>query len=205
MVRGLDADVDLTVHAGLIKSAGYDWVGRYYKFTHDSHGLTRAEASALSAAGLYLVAIYENGSPTQASYFSRLRGAADGLRAYHYAAQEIRQPAGYPIYFAVDYDAPEADVLGPIHEYFTQIHTAFEQAGLGHPVYPIGVYGSGAVCRYLLRETVVSYAWLAGSMGWRGSRQYRGWNLRQQAPPVTVAGVAVDRDESRGFGGGFRV
>ena len=61
------------------------------------------------------------------------------------------------------------------------------------------------VCRYLTREMAVSYSWLAGSRRWRGSQQYNGWNLRQSAPPLQVAGVWVDRDESRGFGGGFKV
>src|SRR6266566_1870295 len=168
MARGLDANEDLTAHAAAIRAAGYEFVGRYYKFTHGSHPLTQGEARALSAAGLWVLVVYESGLPTSAGYFSRLRGSGDGLRAYHYAQEAIQQPAGAPIYFAVDYDAAEEDIRGPIHEYFGQIHAAFDQAGLGHPLYPVGVYGSGAVCRYLTRETAVSYSWLAGSRRWRG-------------------------------------
>lgn len=205
MARGLDANEDLAAHAARIKAAGYQFVARYYKFTRGSHGLTRAEAAALAAAGLSVVAVFENGCPTEAAYFSLSAGFRDGEMAYRHARHVIEQPPGTPIYFTVDFDAAAPEVEGPIAAYFRGVLAAFHQEAGGEPAYPVGVYGSGAVCGWLLRHTPVSYAWLAAATGWRGSRGFTGWNLRQTAVEQHVAGLAVDLDESRGHGGGFRV
>lgn len=205
MARGLDANHDVSASAARLKAAGYDFVARYYKFTPGSHGLTRVEAAALSAAGLSVVAVFENGSPTEAAYFSLSAGFRDGEMAYRHARHVIEQPPGSPIYFAVDFDAAAPEVEGPVAGYFRGVLAAFHQEAKGEPAYAIGVYGSGAACGWLKRHTAVSYAWLAASAGWRGSRSFAGWNLRQTAVEQHVFGLLVDLDESRGHGGGFRV
>jgi hypothetical protein len=205
MAQGLDADVDCSAQAQCIKDAGFDFVARYYKFTSRSQPLTRSEVVALSQAGLDLVAVYESGLPTSASYFSHARGIQDGTRAYQYARDEIRQPAGSPIYFAVDYDASPGDFQGVITEYFKGIAQAFDTASGATPAYPIGVYGSGSTCAWMLTHTNVTYAWLAMARGWRGSRTFAGWNLRQRVATNLVCGISVDLDESNGHGGGFKI
>jgi Rv2525c-like, glycoside hydrolase-like domain len=205
MAKGIDANVDCSAQAHCIKAAGFDFVGRYYKFVTHSHPLTRSEALALSAAGLYVVAVYENGSPTQSGYFSHTRGLQDGKRAYEYARDTIRQPEGAAIYFAVDYDASAAEVKGVITAYFHGLTEAFAAAGGSNPAYPIGVYGSGSTCSWLLRHTTATYTWLAMSRGWSGSRNFEGWNLKQRVATAPVCGISVDLDESNGHGGGFKV
>ena len=75
MAKGLDANVDCAAHAPCLKEAGVDFVGRYYKFVAGAEPLTRTEALALSQAGLFIVAIYENGFPTRAGYFSMPRAS----------------------------------------------------------------------------------------------------------------------------------
>jgi glycoside hydrolase-like protein len=205
MVRGLDTNVDCTERAPCLKEAGFDFVGRYYKFVTGAQPLTRAEALALSRAGLFIVAVYENGSPTRPRYFSHARGLHDGKRAYDYARDEINQPEGAAIYFAVDYDASPADLEGAISEYFGGITEAFDAASGGQPAYPVGVYGSGCTCAWLLRHTSVTYAWLAMARGWCGSRTFTGWSLRQSRSSHTVCGISVDLDESNGHGGGFKI
>jgi len=129
----------------------------------------------------------------------------DGTRAYEYARDQVGQPEGAAIYFAVDYDASAADLEGVITDYFGGIAQAFETASGGQPAYPVGVYGSGCTCAWLLKHTSVSYAWLAMSRGWCGSRTFTGWNLQQSVSNGPVCGIAVDLDESNGHGGGFKV
>ena len=79
MPRGFDTIERCTTLVPQIKAKGYDFVARYY-----AHGgskrLTRAEAQALSAANLKIVAVWED-APTKLSYFSRARGVNDGTSA----------------------------------------------------------------------------------------------------------------------------
>jgi hypothetical protein len=200
--KGLDANQDLSAHAACLAKAGFGFACRYIKRLPSA--LTHAEAVALSAAGLSVVSVVEIGSPTSVAHFSQARGLEDGAFAYAYARDHLKQPTSAPIYFAADFDATPADIQGPINAYFMGVTAAFEKNGFGSPAYPIGVYGSGATCAWLLKNTAVTYAWLAMSRGWRGSKTFSGWNIRQLVGE-TVCGVSVDTDESRGHGGGFQV
>jgi hypothetical protein len=201
-MKGLDANTILTPHAKCIKYAGFGFCARYIKRT--ASALTHAEAQTLSAAGLYIVSVVEIGSPTQASYFSHARGMEDGTFSYSYMRDQLKQPVGSCCYFAVDFDASLADIKGPITDYFKGILQAFDGSSNGHPVYPIGVYGNGLCCGTLLKTTAVTYSWLSMSMGWRGSRSFKGWNLKQAAGG-TVCGVSVDYDQSNSHGGGWKL
>jgi Domain of unknown function (DUF1906) len=202
MKRGLDSDTPLGPHAACLAQAGYTFACRYIKRT--ASALTHAEAKALSAAGLYVVSIVEIGSPTSAGYFSYARGLEDADFAYAYARDHLIQPAGSVIYFAVDYDAALADLKGPIAAYFKGVLQAFDSASGGHPEYHIGVYGSGLTCSKVFMNTAVTHTWLSMSTGWRGSRTFLGWNLKQTVGG-TACGVSIDEDESRGAGGGWKV
>lgn len=161
----------------------------------------------MTDAGLSIVALWENGFPTTSDYFSYTRGVHDGVAAYHIALTEIRQPAGTPIYFTVDYDAAPADITGGISDYFHGVRDGFHTIGRGAPVYAIGVYGSGCVCAWLLDHAPsVTYAWLSLSAGWSGYDSFTRWNIKQSvAPDNTVRGLPADWDESLGHGGGFKV
>jgi Domain of unknown function (DUF1906) len=193
--RGLDSNTPLTGHAECIAKEGFSFCCRYYKTSPSC--LSKSEAIALSAAGLYIVTVLEleKGSPSSPAYFSPGRGLVDGRFALEKAIV-VGQPEGSPIYFAVDFDAADTD-LASITDYFGSVASA---AGHRHPV---GVYGSGLVCGRLLQTTPVSYAWLSMSMGWRGSGGFTGYNIRQTAGGK-VCGVSVDFDESAGHGGGWR-
>ncbi len=202
MSNGLDTMTNCTSKASSIKSAGYDFVCRYYNTNNTSKNLTLAEAKALSNAGLYIVPIWENGYPTSASYFSKSKGLSDGAAAYAYAKNIIGQPGLSVIYFAVDYDASTADISGVITDYFNGVCEAFKSAG-GN--YGIGVYGSGAVCEYICRTVVqVGYTWLAQSTGWAGYGKYKNWNIKQGVSCI-VAGVSCDSDISNDNAGGFKI
>lgn len=202
MARGLDANVPLTRVARALKLAGFSFVARYFKQSRNA--LSRPEAEALSRAGLSIVSVVERGFPISGGYFNRDRGIQDGLWAHNFAHQ-IGQPTRSAIYFAVDYDADSSDIQNRILDYFQGIQSAFaKSAKAGFPDYAIGAYGSGLTCATLLHKQAVSHTWLAQSMGWRGSRIFSEWNIKQ-GRGTTVLGVSIDTDVSRDNGGGWRL
>ncbi|HEV2334664.1 MAG TPA: DUF1906 domain-containing protein [Stellaceae bacterium] len=166
MAKGIDLPIDAGRFVDDIKSAGIDFVARYYR-SATSHfpSLSASEAKLLSSSGLKIVVVWE-GASNHVSYFSQTAGANDGTSAYH-QAKVIGQPADSAIYFAVDYDATAADVAGPIRDYFRGVAAGFAAAGGANPGYQIGVYGSGAVCRALIDAGLASLGWLAMATGWR--------------------------------------
>lgn len=208
MAAGLDTMSNTKSVAAQIKNAGYSFVCRYYNTNNAAKNLTLAEAQELSKAGLFIVSVWENGYPTSKSYFSYNQGVADAQAAINYARKTIGQPGGTPIYFAVDYDASDADVKGVIYDYFRGVNSAIINDGMN---YWAGVYGSGAVCDYIVNHgenqqlMFVTYAWLAQSTGWRGYNSFTNWNIKQGGA-ITVAGLSCDSNTSSSAGGGgFKV
>ncbi len=202
MSLGLDCFSNCTNMASTLKSKGYDFICRYYNVNNASKNLTQSEAKALSNAGLYIVAIWENGYPTSDSYFSKSQGKTDGAKAYSYAKNTIGQPSGTPIYFAVDYDASTSAIQGAIKNYFDGVSEAFEEAGSN---YVIGVYGSGAVCEYIFGHVAaVLYTWLANATGWSGYSDYTSWHIKQGSL-ITINNVQFDKDTGSGDAGGFKI
>lgn len=199
MNKGFDANRDLSPFATCLKATGYGFVGRYYNINNPGKNLTYAEANFLSALGIKIIAVWENGFPTSSAYFSYKKGFADGAAAYEYASSVIHQPALTPIYFAVDYDASISDTNKEIIAYFTGIGDAFNQISPGNSGYLIGVYGSGLVCKTLLAAQKVTYCWLAQSKGWSGYNTFKVYNIRQLAEKtecISSGGLAGDPNES---------
>jgi hypothetical protein len=207
MKRGISTNRDVTGFADCLKQQGLDFVFRYYSTTttQPQKRLTSKEAEAISAAGLQVGVVYEDG-PTSIRYFSQGRGHQDGVNAYH-AARNILQPAGSCLYFAVDYDAAPQDISGSILDYFTGVNQGIKDACGGLNGYVIGVYGSGAVCDFLKSHCpFITYSWLAESTGWLGSRTYAGWDIDQAAANVALCGLAADEyeeNEAQDDFGGF--
>ena len=197
MAKGLDANQDMTDWAGQLVQEGFGFVGRYINHGK-SQPLTTSEAQHLSTEGLYLVSIYEKGSPTEAAYFTIQRGAQDGNAAVQ-AAKATGQPTGTPIYFAVDYDADRCD-LNTICDYFKNVFTTVRGAG-----YFVGVYGSGMVCKTLTEQGWVHYTWLAQSRGWAGYDDWHDSASIVQGAETTWHGIDVDLDTSSGDAGGWQV
>jgi hypothetical protein len=209
MSKGFDANVDLTRFASCLRSAGYDFVCRYYNINNPHKNLTLGEVHSLSAAGLSIVAVWENGFPDHAPYFSHAKGVFDGTSAYHFAHENIGQSVDTPIYFAVDFDASQKDVNGVITTYFQGIIDAFNTISGQQPVYQIGVYGSGLTCSSLLTAGLVQFTWLAQSMGFRGSKTFKNFNIKQllekRECKTIQGGVAGDPDTSPGNEGSFKL
>ena len=200
MPTGIDASTNCGAAAACLKAAGHDFVARYYA-NRGKKVLTAEEAGQLNAAGLKLVVVWEDGSPTSADYFSYSKGVDDSTSAFHDAMQ-LGQPIQSPIYFAVDFDAKQVQITGSIADYFRGIADGFNTAAAGGPAHPIGVYGSGATCSWLLARQAVNYAWLAQSTKWTGFDDFVAWNIKQGAETV-VCGIDVDPNIAVDDYGGF--
>jgi hypothetical protein len=201
--QGLDCALDCTGRAAAIAAAGKNFVVRYYRSSGSSFSpLTANEARALSAAGLDIVSIWESASDNVA-HFSHTTGLDEGTSAYK-QAMLVGQPAGTPIYFAVDFDCSDKEVAGPINDYFQAIASAFSAMGHGNSAYSVGVYGSGRACTWLTAQGLADFTWLAMSTGWNGFASYSGWNIKQ-GPHDGALAFDYDTDVANGPFGGFRV
>lgn len=194
-MKGFDCIEDMTPHGQQILDGGYSFVCRYYHSLSHSvkQKLTRKEALHLSGMGIYLVAVFENAGD-HAGYFTYDQGMKDYTAAFAYA-NSIGQPVSSPIYFAVDFDAGQVEFTNHIVPYFK---------GIYHGSHPVGVYGSGLVCRRLKELGLVSFTWLAQSKGWAESREKRDYNIVQHMP-TKFYGYDIDTNDSNGNGGGFLV
>lgn len=202
MAKGFDCTADTTPHIPAIKAAGYTFVARY--MSHSPwKDVTRKEALALTAAGIYLVSVWESAGDHE-SFFTYAQGQKDGEAAYAYAKM-IGQPTTAPIYFAVDADlscaSGQPSHTEGVYAYFAGVRNALQVHGtMGVHTYHCGVYGSGHVCSVLKSAGMVTHTWLAQSPGWSG-HDYAEWNIKQ-AMGTHFAGIEIDPDISAPSGGG---
>ena len=201
--KGFDANRDCSKLVAKITTSGVNFVTRYYSHSA-SKNLSAAEAKVLSDAGINIVTVWEADGADPAT-FTRANGVNDATSA-HTMAMSIGQPAGTPIYFAVDFDATPVQVNAGVIPYFQGVAAGFAAIAHGNPAYTAGVYGSGFVCDKLFGLGLVTHTWLSMSAGWLGSRTYAGWNMRQHltSDPFNF-GFSIDPDEAKAEYGGFRV
>ena len=168
----LDCVTTITdARAQTLIAAGYRVVGRYL----DEHAggtlnkrIQPGELDTIFRNGLRIFPISEY-SAGSASYFSYAQGYQDALDAYTAAA-------GYGfnldtvIYFAVDYDATQADIDAHILPYFTGVAGALATQGKR---YVPGIYGSRNVCARVAAAAYTRWSFIAGmSYGWSGNMGY---------------------------------
>jgi len=214
MAIGISTSMQSGADAACLAGNGITFVFRYYSATTSipTKRLTFAEAQNLAKANIQIGVVYEDG-PTSVIYFTNGRGVQDGGRAWQFA-QQIGQPAGSAIYFAVDYDASAAD-LAAIASYFQGVQSGLDTASGGVSSYSIGVYGSGLVCQTIKQgQNLAKYSWMAESSAWQGTATYGGWDV-MQAPGTSplcsfagpTSGQEADYEECQSAGdfGGFTV
>ena len=163
----------------------------------------QAEAKALGAAGIRLGLVFETGggAPGQAP-LTALMGQQDGTFAAQYAPT-LGAPDDACIYFAADNDFGAAQIDNEVLPYFGAVYAAMKDSG-----FAVGVYGSGAVCKAVIGETSADLAWLSGSMGWTGSKEYLlarpgALVLVQDKMDTTLANLDCDTDYALGEFGDF--
>lgn len=169
--RGLDADTVLTPFVPRLVAGNIEFVCRYLK------NLQITEIAALSASGIKIVSIFESSGDRSLQGYNA--GVADGQYARK-QAQTLGQPAGSAIYATVDTDVTDPNDIDNVTDYFA----GFDSAIFG--AYDIGAYAEGTVLE-ALKEHGLKYLWLAGAMGWDGSRGDQDWHL-WQGPTLPIQG-----------------
>ena len=185
---GFDSAQDVTNILPQAKANRVSWVGRYFSFNPNKN-LTPSEAAAILATGLDIVSIWEAAGDRYTT-FTEANGLREATAALQ-QAQTCNQPLNTAIYFAVDFDASMNQLIGGIIPYFRAVNEVLA----GH--YKVGVYGSGLVCSQLDLYKLVSYDFLAGAMGWQGSRAYTNPHIQQSVDVDPWGfGFPIDKDTS---------
>jgi hypothetical protein len=174
---------------------GWDGVVRYIagpEAIYNWKRLTFIELRAIHDANLALYLVFQNGGDG-AAYFSFAQGVKDGRDA-RTAAAEFGWPRDLPIFFAVDYNASDADLTGVLLAYFNGVYEGMLHAD-GRPAYPIGVYGSIGVLRYAQRSWPgIEHYWQ--TYAWSGGVRLPNCDMFQYDNGQTVAGHSVDLNEA---------
>lgn len=198
--------------ADQLYNAGYRYVGRY--LTGDivdivnnrrvAKNLLRREMRDIFDAGLRLFLIYQdpreylttNHTDSIANYFSYNQGEYDAKTALS-VCRSLGVPRYEYIYFTVDYDFTEPEVLQKVIPYFQGIKDYIDSVG---NTFRIGIYGARRVCTLVELANLVTSSFVAGlSTGWSGNMGFRlpeTWSFDQiKEYPAGVSGVSFPIDK----------
>jgi hypothetical protein len=166
---GVDTARQLTVaQVQALAQAGCGFVCRYVSGTPGST-LTRAEAVAISQAGLGIVSVFET-LGDHLSYFAAAQGTTDARRAV--AAASVAGQRGGHIFTAVDFDARAGDLPAIVQylaafaegiapQYLAGVYGSRRLDGLGYPLWQTMAWSGGVVsgkARIVQALAEVSYA-----------------------------------------------
>lgn len=172
-----------------LKAAGKDFAVRYlYPDGQGGKGLDASELGDLQANGIEVPVVYE-------SYASRAKeghdaGAADAKIAQA-ALDALHLPTNMPIYFAVDYDAPESD-QGAIDDY---LRGAASVIGADR----VGVYAGYWIVKRCAENK--SAAWFWQTYAWSGGNWYPGNHIEQYKNGQQLNGeVDFNRSKQDNYG-----
>lgn len=159
-----------TARARALHDAGYRIVGRYLcnvAGTSLNKMIQPFELETIVSNGLRVFPIYQTYGGER-SYFHAHQGTVDALDAINWARFHGFK-SGVRIYFAVDYDAIDADVTSNIIPHFRAIkHTIDEYSG-----YQVGIYGPRNVCSRVAAEGLTSASFVSDmSTGFSGNLGY---------------------------------
>ncbi len=173
-----------------LKSGGYTFACRYLSDDTTGKNLSAAEAKALWAAGVDVVANWENSSTAALSGYNQ--GVSDAKTADAQAnADGI--PAGRPIYFSVDFDATPGDQTA-INAYFDGVVSVI---GLART----GAYGGYYVIERLFNATKITWGWQ--TYAWSGGQWDSRAQVRQVQNGITAAGDSDCCDEDQAVAADF--
>lgn len=161
-----------------LSAAGVEFAMRYLSTDHTKN-LTRAEADALAARGIWSGVVWE--TTAGRALDGRAAGTSDARAAAEQAAA-CGMPDSRPIYFAVDTDTTWDKVL----PYFQGVASVL-------PAARVGVYGGIRIVSAAATSGLVDWYWQASA--WSGGR----WDPRahiRQLGYITIGGVQCDRNES---------
>ncbi|GHB33840.1 glycoside hydrolase domain-containing protein [Streptomyces chryseus] len=166
--------------AKALYDAGYRAVGRYLDEPPGStlnKEIQPGELDAIFSAGLNVIPLWQYDARKLAD-FSYSNGYSHGRKA-HERAEGYGFNRSTVIYFAVDYDATQAE-MDKIVDYFIGVNDALKSNG---SKYITGVYGSRNVCASVSGGAYVPYAYVSGmSYGFSGNLGFplpQNWTFNQ--------------------------
>ncbi len=182
-IKGIDTATPLTAAtASAVKAAGYAFAGRYLvpaSGTLKWKALTASEAKLITDAGLRLLTVWETSADRVLGGAGA--GASDGAQAYT-CAKAINMPSDGIIYFAVDYEATDAQ-MDTIAAYLQAARAQTEE-------YEIGVYGSYRIVEAMAARGVCKGFWQC--LAWSYGAKSDALTVYQGEFNKTVGGVSVD-------------
>ena len=164
-----------------LKAAGFAFAVRY--LAEDRRGLTTAEAADLHANGIAIPLVYESRATRALGGWQA--GVDDGAYALS-LARRLGVPDDRPIYFAVDFDASEAQ-QAPINDYLRGCASVMGAER-------VGVYGGFWVVKRCAENGSAHWFWQ--TYAWSGGRQYPGNHIYQYKNGEW--GGSIDLDEAYG-------
>lgn len=165
-----------------VKSGGYDFICRYLSAVPGKN-ISADEANHAFSAGLSIALVWESTANRSLDGFTA--GSEDAQNALQLA--QVSNCGNIPaIYFAVDFDASEADQV-KIDDYLKGAASV-----LGLP--RVGVYGSYWVVKRCFDNGTVSWGWQ--TYAWSGKNWDNRAHLRQIQNGVKFNGMDVDIDEA---------
>jgi Domain of unknown function (DUF1906) len=178
--QGVDYSWGRPSPAGL-HAAGYTFAARYLSYDTSGKNISKGEADALIAAGVDVVANWEQSADAALDGYSR--GKSDAQAAAGEAAA-AGMPGDRPIYFSVDFDAQPSQEAA-IEAYYDGV-----AAVLGRN--RTGAYGGYYLLNRLFNAGKITWGWQ--TYAW----SYGNWDSRAQVRQfqngVTVAGGSCDLD-----------
>ena len=188
--QGIDTAARISAaQARKLKQEGISFVGRYLVPETMSKALTATEAQALRDAGLAILLCYESSAARMKG--GAAAGAADAATA-RALAEKLGVPAGTVIFFACDYNIPDADLIT------AEQYVRAANAALGR--YCVGVYGPEKVVEFLAaRGRCLNFwqcvAWSTKFLPEADVRQYQ-WQGGAEAKALAArVGFPVDLDD----------
>lgn len=168
-----------------LKSGGYTFAARYLSYDTTGKNLSKGEANALWAAGVDVVANWENSSTAALNGYSQ--GVSDA-KAAESQANSDGIPAGRPIYFSVDFDATPGEQTA-INAYFDGVISVI---GLART----GAYAGFYVVQRLFNAGKIKWGWQ--TYAWSGGQWDSRAQVRQVQNGITAAGDGncCDKDEA---------
>jgi peptidoglycan hydrolase-like protein with peptidoglycan-binding domain len=180
----VDCVTEITpARARALRASGYEVVGRYLSNVPGGRlnkMIQAGELDTIAENGLRCFPIYQTNGAS-AEYFSGDQGASDALSAIDRARFYGFKP-GTRIYFAVDFDALDAEVTDRVIPYFRGVKETMDQYGSS---YRVGIYGPRNVCSRVGAEGLSTASFVADmSSGYAGNIGFplpRDWAFDQIA------------------------
>ena len=190
----------------VLKNNNYKYIGRYlsgYIASGASKALSTTELQTLFNNGIRLFPIHQR-SANKSSYFTAANAQADAQSAADYA-DNLKLQFGSIIYFAVDYDATDAEITSLILPYFKTLYSNFMTAGKGK--YRVGVYGTRNLCTRVCNAGYACSSFVSDmSTGFSGNLGFPipdNWAFDQFSTTTISSGgksIEIDKD---GFSGKY--